>query len=169
MKGSMESERFLPSYAEKEQKPEIQVYVQGEELCKGECEHYVPEKVVAAKLAEHFSTHGGSDFYATHLFIEKILGREEGIHYSIDVYRAVDMGICGILAYRSILAGGVPVKVPDLRNPEERDAYRNDIACTDPKVAGDRLLPCLPGGSMEYPDEVYETIRNQWIERTQKQ
>ena len=169
MKGSMESERFLPSYAEKEQKPEIQVYVQGEELCNGECEHYVPEKVVAAKLAEHFSTHGGSDFYATHLFIEKILGREEGIHYSIDVYRAVDMGICGILAYRSILAGGVPVKVPDLRNPEERDAYRNDIACTDPKVAGDRLLPCLPGGSMEYPDEVYETIRNQWIERTQKQ
>lgn len=124
MKGSMESERFLPSYAEKEQKPQIQVYVQGEELCKGECERYVPEKVVAAKLAEHFSTHGGSDFYATHLFIEKILGREEGIHYSIDVYRAVDMGICGILAYRSILAGGVPVKVPDLRNPEERDAYR---------------------------------------------
>ena len=169
MKGSMESERFLPSYAAKEQPPELQVYVQGEELCRGECEHYAPEKVVAAKLAERFSTHGGSDFYATHLFIEKILGREEGVHYSIDVYRAVDMGICGILAYRSILAGGAPVKVPNLRNPEERDAYRADIACTDPKVAGDQLLPCLPGGGMEYPDEVYEAVRNQWIERTKEQ
>ena len=63
----------------------------------------------------------------------------------------------------------MPVKVPNLRNPEERNAYRADIACTDPKVAGDQLLPCLPGGSMEYPDEVYEAVRNQWIERTKEQ
>lgn len=163
MKGSMESERFLPSYASENQKPEIQVYIQGKELCKGTTEHYAPEKTVASGLAARFATHGGSDFYATHLFIEKILGREEGMHYSIDVYRAVDMGICGILAYRSILNGGAPVDVPNLRNPEEREAYRNDTACTDPAAAGDQILPCLPGGSIEYPDEVYEEIRKQWL------
>ena len=165
-KGSMESERFTPSYAPKGQGAELQVYRESEKLCVGTTERYRPDRqAVAADMAEKFSGHGGSDFYPTHFFIERILGNPDGIKYSIDVYRAVDMGICGILAYRSALKGNAPVRVPDLRNRAERDAYRNDNRCTNPKVAkGEDLLPCYPGGSMEYPDSVYENVRRLWLE-----
>ena len=83
--------------------------------------------------------------------------------YSIDVYTAVDMGICGILAYRSVLNGGAPMDIPNLRNPAERDAWRSDNACTNPAVAGNQLLPCYPGGDKTYPDAVYENVRRMWL------
>lgn len=54
--------------------------------------------------------------------------------------QAVDMDICGILAWKSALGGNQPVDVPNLRSPEKRDAYRNDHACTTSEVAGDQLL-----------------------------
>ena len=155
-KGMMETERF--------DETKLNVYIEGEKLCEGELQNIVPEKFVSPELAKSFSGHGGSDFYATHFFIQKILGRDEGIKYSIDVYRAVDMGICGILAYRSILGGNIPVKVPNLRNKEERDAYRNDNACTNPAVAGDRLLPAYHTGNPEIPDEAYERVRQLWLD-----
>lgn len=105
----------------------------------------MPEKFVSAELAKNsgVATHGGSDFYPTHFFIEKILGHEDG-KWSIDVYQAVDMGICGILAFRSILNGNTPVRVPDLRNRDERDAWRHDNACTNAAVAGIRYCHALP-------------------------
>mgnify|MGYP002461707013 CR=1 FL=1 len=121
---------------------------------------------VYPELAENsgVATHGGSDFYPTHFFIEKILGKEDG-KWSIDVYQAVDMGICGILAFRSILNGNQPVRIPNLRNKEERDAWRNDKACTDPAVAGDQVLPCS-----SYPERVLDAEeiarnRHMWEER----
>lgn len=86
------------------------------------------------------------------------MGRPDGDTYSVDVYQAVDMGICGILAYRSILNGNAPVKVPNLRNKEERDAYRNDNACTNPEIAGDQLLPVSSYPDPHIPDEVYERV-----------
>ena len=73
------------------------------------------------------------------------------------------MGICGILAFRSILAGNQPVKVPNLRNPEERDAYRNDHACTDPKVAGSQLLPCSGYPERIIPEEESKALREKWL------
>ena len=119
---------------------------------------------IADEMAKKFSTHGGSDFYPTHFFIEKILGNPDGEKYSIDVYQAVDMGICGILAYRSALSGNQPMAVPNLRNKAERDAWRNDNKCTNPAVAqGDDLLPCYPGGNMDYPDSVYDEVRRIWL------
>ncbi len=140
------------------------VYRHGEE----KINEYTPEKEIAADLAEKFGGHGGADFYPTHFFIEKILGRPEGEKYSIDVYRAVDMGICGILAYRSILNGNVPVKVPDLRDPAQRDEYRNDRACTNPTEAGDQLLPLNSKKDFHIPDEVYNKQREQWMENEKK-
>ncbi|MBQ3223745.1 MAG: hypothetical protein IJB41_09050, partial [Clostridia bacterium] len=102
---------------------------------------------------------------AVHFFIEKILGRPDG-KYSIDVYTAVDMGICGLLAYRSALNGNTPVRVPDLRDPKQRDAYRSDHACTTPAVAGEQLLPVTshPDALEELPDEVYLRVRRLWEE-----
>ena len=154
-RGSMESNR-LPGKI-------LNVYIEGEKFCKGETEWYDPEKFVSADLARNFGTHGGSDFYATHFFIEKILGRPDGEKYSIDVYQALDMGICGILAYRSILSGNQPVKVPNFRNPEEREPWRNDHACTSAAVAGDQLLPVSSYGTVVEPDEVYEAVRQDWL------
>ncbi len=153
-KGMMETGRF------EENKP-INVYREGPDLCKGDWEKYTPEKVIAKEESAHFASHGGSDFYATHLFIQKILGRPDG-EWSIDVYTAVDMGICGILAYRSALAGNIPIDVPDLRNTEERDKWRNDNACTDPKTAGEQLLPISTHGDPEIPDAVYDEMRRLW-------
>ena len=141
----------------------LNVYRETGAVCKGEWEKYDPVNDIAAEKAKSFSGHGGSDFYSTHFWIEKILGNPDG-EWSIDVYRAVDMGICGILAYRSALAGNRPLRVPDLRDKAERDAWRHDNKCTNPAVAqGDDLLPCYPGGSMEYPDSVYEEVRKIWL------
>ncbi len=153
-KGMMETGR-LP-----EAQP-LNVYIEGEKLCVGEWEKYAPEPFVAAEQAKQHGGHEGSDFFSTHFFIEKILGREDG-KWAIDVYTAIDMGICGILAYRSILNGNCSVRVPNLRNKEERDEYRNDNACTNPAVAGDQLLPVSTITPDELPDEVYEEIRKIW-------
>ena len=132
------------------------------QTCAVENRYIVPEKFVSAELAKNsgVATHGGSDFYPTHFFIEKILGHEDG-KWSIDVYQAVDMGICGILAFRSILNGNMPIKVPNLRNKEERDAWRHDNACTNAAVAGDQVLPCS-----SYPERTLdpeEVARNRAI------
>mgnify|MGYP001026271497 FL=1 len=132
------------------------------QTCAGENRYIVPEKFVSAELAKNsgVATHGGRDFYPTHFFIEKILGHEDG-KWSIDVYQAVDMGICGILAFRSILNGNMPIKVPNLRNKEERDAWRHDNACTNAAVAGDQVLPCS-----SYPERTLdpeEVARNRAI------
>ncbi|MBE6928831.1 MAG: Gfo/Idh/MocA family oxidoreductase [Ruminococcaceae bacterium] len=156
-KGCMETQRFGDPY--------LNVYREGDKTCRGNRESYFPQKFVDAELASLEGGHGGSDFYATHFFIQKILGRESGKKYAIDVYTAVDMGICGILAYRSCLNGGAPVDVPDLRDPAQRDAYRNDNACTTPEVAGDQLLPRFPGydEEPEVPQEAYDKIRDLWL------
>ena len=127
------------------------------QTCAGENRYIVPEKLAKNSGV---ATHGGSDFYPTHFFIEKILGHEDG-KWSIDVYQAVDMGICGILAFRSILNGNMPIKVPNLRNKEERDAWRHDNACTNAAVAGDQVLPCS-----SYPERTLdpeEVARNRAI------
>lgn len=156
-KGMMETARF------KEENKRFNLYRESDKLCIGDWEKYDPEPVIEADMAKKFASHGGADLYATHFFIEKILGNPIAEKYSIDVYRAVDMGICGILAYRSILNGNVPIAVPNLRNPEERDAWRNDHACTTPEVAGDQLLPPSSFPSKRIKDEVYDYVRDIWV------
>ena len=79
---------------------------------------------------------------------------------TIDVYEALDMFLPGMFAYRSILAGGIPMAIPNLREKAVREQYRNDTACTDPKVAGDMLLPTMAIGTPEIPDEVYQLMGN---------
>ena len=141
----------------------LSVYLEKDKLCRGDLSHYEPTPFISSDLAAKIGGHGGSDFYTVHFFIEKILGNPDGVKYGIDVYAAVDMGICGILAYKSILNGNAPVKVPNLRNAAERDAFRNDNACTNPAVAGDQLLPVRPGAD-EIPDEAYDYIRRLWLD-----
>ncbi len=106
--------------------------------------------------------HGGSDFYSMWHFIEKIKGNPDAD--IIDVYEALDMSLPGMFAFRSILKGGASVQIPNLRNKDERDAWRNDPACTDPEVAGDMLLPTFSKGTPDIDDGVYEHVKTLWDE-----
>jgi hypothetical protein len=128
-------------------------------------ETYEPHQFADEKVAKTFG-HGGSDFYCMYHFIEKILGNPEAD--IIDIYEALDMGIVGLLAYRSVLNGGVPVRVPNLRNKEEREIWRNDTTCTDVKVAGDMLVPTFSAGTPDIPQEVYDHQAQLWTEECAK-
>ena len=143
----------------------VRLYKEGPQTCQGENTYYEPEKFVSPDLAKNsgMASHGGSDFYPTHFFIEKILGRPDG-KWAIDVYQAVDMGICGILAFRSILTGNKPMKVPDLRDPAQRDEWRHDNACTNAAVAGDQVLPCSSYPERPVPAEEAAANRAKWLE-----
>ncbi len=108
-----------------------------------EVKSYIPEETI-----QNESGHGGADYYAVHYFLQSILGKEEGKEM-IDVYTALDMFLPGLLGYRSILNGNIPYDIPDFRDKEksaaDREKYRYDHACTDPKVAKDQLLPVNSG------------------------
>ncbi len=105
--------------------------------------------------------HGGSDYYTMLNFVRRILGDADAD--VIDVYEALDMFLPGLFAYRSILAGGIPMQIPDLRRKEEREKWRGDTACTDPKTAGDALLPTTSRGTPAIDPAVYEKMRRLWI------
>lgn len=104
--------------------------------------------------------HGGSDYYSMYHFIEKILGNPEAD--TIDVYEAMDMFLPGMFAYRSVLNGGIPMDIPNLRDKAVREQWRNDTACTDPDVAGDMLLPVFSLGTPDIDDGVYEHMKQLW-------
>lgn len=106
--------------------------------------------------------HGGSDYYTVWNAVEYILGNKEAD--VIDVYEALDMFLPGMFAYRSILAGGISMDIPNLRRKEERDRWRNDTTCTVPEVAGDMLIPSNSTNA-EVPDEVYAAQKRKWLER----
>lgn len=144
------------------------IYVHADEYEGGydtkKLEQYNPKKPMDEK-ARGFG-HGGSDFYSMHYFIEKILGNSDAD--VIDVYEALDMFLPGLFAYRSILEGGIPKKIPNLRNPEERDFWRDDTSCTDPKAAGEMLLPTFSLGTPEIEESVYDRMKVLWKEECEK-
>lgn len=152
-KGMMESQRYSSA--------EFNIYQEGPKVCQGTWENYDPQNDVGSWIAEKSDGHGGSDFYTTHCFVEKILGKPDG-EWCIDVYTAANMGLCGIMAWRSVLAGNVPMEIPDLRDPAARDKWRHDNACCTESVAGDALLPKSSYPIPEIPDETYEEVRKQW-------
>ncbi len=124
----------------------------------GKLENYEPQNDVGADT-KGFG-HGGSDFYSMYYFVEKILGNEDAD--IIDVYEALDMFLPGMFAYRSILKGGIPMEIPNLRDKAVREQWRNDTACTDPNVAGDMLLPTFSKGTPDIDDGVYDHIKQLW-------
>ena len=127
-------------------------------------ESYTPTHGHEEKL-EGFG-HGGSDFYTMYHFVERIKGNTDAD--IIDVYEAMDMFLPGMFAYRSILDGGVPKEIPNLRDKAVRELWRNDTACTDTKVAGDMLLPTFSKGTPEIDDSVYDYMKKLWDEECKK-
>jgi hypothetical protein len=155
-KGMMESDRWAEGV------DKIHIFREDEKLTENQIS-YRPMRPVDWKLAGIAAGHGGSDFYTMHYFLEKILGKPEGAE-SLDVYQALDMGLPGLLAYRSILNGNIPVEVPDLRDKAVREKYRNDHFCTNPKADPANRLPLCSFGSPDVPDSVYEKVRKMWEE-----
>ncbi len=140
---------------------QLAAYIEGDKgNGKGDHETYEPAPVIAEAAN---TGHGGADFYTTHYFIRSILGDEVAKERTIGVYDAVDMCIPGTLGYRSIVEGNAPIKVPNLRNKEERDAYRNDTLCCFPHIAGDQYVSNNIHNDEPIPDEVFEKVRQMWI------
>jgi len=153
-KGSMETDRWDGG--------NLHVYLEGERNCVGEHTKYVPEFTIKDAAG---AGHGGGDFFTTHYFIQSLLGDEDAKKNSIDVYQAVDMCLPGILGFRSILNGGDAVEVPDLRCKCQRDKYRNDTFCAFQESAGDQWVDAMAmqPDKTETPDEVYEMVRQKWL------
>lgn len=156
-KGRMESAR-----EDAEMKDASRIYINADEYS-GEyprperIETYLPEIPEECKGYAH----GGSDYIMMKNFVDKIRGDENAD--IIDVYEALNMFLPGLLAYRSVLNGGIPIDIPDMRNKDEREKYRNDTACVSPDAAGDQLIPSFSLGTPEIDDCVYETVRQKWL------
>ncbi len=97
-------------------------------------------------------------------FIAAVSGEQADV---IDVYEALDMFLPGLFAWFSVLDGGRPQDIPDLRDKAEREKWRNDFRCTDKSVARDRALPTYSKCVIDIPDEVYVGIKNKYIEKVQ--
>ena len=78
------------------------------------------------------------------------------------------MFVPGLIAYESILAGGVTMDVPDLRDKAQREIWRNNTACTFPEFAGDMLQPIYSKGNPVVPDELIEKQCKQFDYREYK-
>jgi hypothetical protein len=156
--GMMESGRYNDS-------PLVNVYKEGDKYCEGTWERYDPKTRINVSEVNAAQGHMGSDYFSTHFFIERILGRPNGKEWTIDVYQAVEMGICGIYAHRSALNGNIPIDIPNFRNKEERDAHRNDRKTTFPDVEGGELIPVAATKIARHPDEKYfEYTKKLWEE-----
>ena len=145
------------------------IYIDSDEYSGGyetaKSENYYPKHGMEDRT-EGFG-HGGSDFYSMYHFVEKIKGNSKAD--IIDVYEALDMFLPGLFAYRSILDGGVPKEIPNLRDKKVRELWRNDTACTDPKAAGEMLLPTFSKGTPEFDDSVYEYMKKLWHDEMKKE
>jgi len=73
-------------------------------------ERYLPEGFEFEAAAR--AGHGGGDYFVAREFLRAVL---DGKTPPIDVYRAMDYTVPGLLSEQSILQGGAPLPVPDLR------------------------------------------------------
>ena len=78
-------------------------------------------------------------------------GESDDVEPFFNVYRAVAMSATAILGWRSCLNHGENFKIPDFRDPEERNTVRDDDLTPFPDENGNgATLPCaLPVASEE--------------------
>ena len=118
---------------------------------------YTPKPINTSQLAGKESGHGGGDFYIMYYFVQKILGNPEGEN-AIDIYEALDMFLPGLMAYKSICNGNCSMDIPNFRNKEDREKYRNDTFCTDKKVGGDMYVPPHTSNITNIDKSAYEKV-----------
>ena len=82
--------------------------------------------------------HGGGDFWVLYYFAREILYGTPG---PFDVYTGADVTIAGIQAYRSAMNNGEPMDIPDFRDPDIREKYRNDNWVQESFFAKKKVFP----------------------------
>jgi len=83
---------------------------------------YTPDWPEHAELANR-AGHGGGDFWTNFEFASAI---RAGRQPYLDVYRGVAMSSVGILAWKSALADGIPLAMPDFRKESSRREVEDD-------------------------------------------
>ncbi|MBR4666264.1 MAG: Gfo/Idh/MocA family oxidoreductase [Lentisphaeria bacterium] len=96
-----------------------------------------PEWPELGELAET-AGHGGGDFWELYYFARQILTGEPA---PWTIYDACDVTLAGIMAVRSHEAGGQPMPIPDFRDPEVRESYRNDEGAMKRPFDPARIFP----------------------------
>jgi hypothetical protein len=104
--------------------------------------------------------HAGSDYYSMENFVKAIVGDETSD--IIGVYEALDMFFVGHFGYLSALDGSIPKKIPNFRNKDEREAFRNDTSCSIRSSCENMPLPFSTKEHEEIPAEIYDNIREKF-------
>ena len=122
------------------------------------------ETVYAPDFPEHHNQalragHGGGDFFTNYHFAEAI---RTGTPPYLDVYRALDMTLAGIQAWRSVLSDGAPVEIPDLRKESVRRKYADDHWSPDPTRPQKDRPPCSILGEITPSAEALEFSKKIW-------
>ncbi len=125
---------------------------------------YEPDHV--PKALSRASGHGNADGICLYNAFEYLNGSADA--NIIDVYEAIDIWMPGFFGYLSACEDNRAMVIPNLRNREEREAYRHDNRCTTPSVAGDALLPSFTKGNPVIPDSVYEAHQRTAAEQHRK-
>lgn len=90
--------------------------------------------------------HGGGDFFTCLEFVRAI---QTGIQPWLDAPRGCAISLCGILGWRSALAGGARIEIPDLRDPAARDRLRHDTWTPGPQHGPTSVLGAISPGAAE--------------------
>jgi len=113
-KGYIEINRFPPE-------GRIHFYKENNPLTNFDVSYEPKMKVLEEKARK--SGHSGADFYPVYYFIEAV---EKNTEPLIDVYLASEMTLPGILIHFSGLEGGKPLIIPDFKDKNEREKFKND-------------------------------------------
>lgn len=106
--------------------------------------------------------HGGGDFFTNFHFAEAI--RQNKPPY-LNIYRALDMSICGILAYKSALDNSAPLDVPDFRDEKIRGEYENDDWSPFPEKRRSGQPFSSITGKIRHSEKVREFAKKIWAEQ----
>ncbi len=132
-------------------------------------ETYEPEQTLTLERMKNLHAFDRGTAYLMEFFIDAIRGDKAAESMGINLYQALDMSLPGLMAYRSILKGSMPMALPDFRDKAAREIFRGDNTCTDPAVAsGDQLQPSCSTPTVEIPDSVYEREAALYVEQQQK-
>lgn len=112
---------------------EVTVYLDKE----GAAKRYTAQFTALQKEAAQ-TQHWGADLFTLEAFTTAVQRREKP---DIDVYMALDMTLCGNLAWRSVLQGGGWIDVPDLRDEDVRREWEGDHFSCAPGTPNEYLLP----------------------------
>ncbi|MBS3764361.1 MAG: hypothetical protein KGZ25_13770, partial [Planctomycetes bacterium] len=125
------------------------------------------EKLYLPDFPEHHQEavsagHGGGDFFTNFHFAEAI---RTGQQPYLNVYRAIDMSIAGVQAWRSALKDGAPVPVPDFREESVRQKYEDDQWSPDPTRETGEDVPTSVRGKIKPTRQAIDFSRSVWAEQ----